>query len=449
MKQILLLTAMFISSISIAQIPNYEFESWDNYTISNINDWVISGNVSQTTDRTDGNYALRLDNKKNADIEVGFVANTMLLEDLAGGKPYTDIPLVMSFDTKYNLAQGDVGKVIAIFKLMGQPLGSVDFSITGNSADTFINYKVPIQWALSASPDSVIVLFISNDFESNEVNGDGYMILDNIVFETFGAPDDQIDNPSFENWNDINIPFPTGWMTTNIVVNQFFNYTGDIQSVVESNDAHFGSSMLLQNKKLGDDIVPGIAFTGDKFDETFPPAFSVSQNWQNFQGYYKYIPDGGDTANITIIMYQDGNIVGLGEFKASDTVENITYFSTPISYFGQPNADSAILIVTAADFDEPQGENTKLWVDKITFTNAIASVEKTESTLKVFPNPANTQISVNVDFKVSSYIILNAIGEVVVTSEKNVIDITILPSGTYILKAKGDSQIVTTKFIKL
>ncbi|MBT8327999.1 MAG: hypothetical protein KJP21_09775, partial [Bacteroidia bacterium] len=262
MRHLLLIPLLLFCILAVSQIPNYEFENWENHEIESPDDWVFSGNVSQTTDKNDGLYAVRLENKSNSEPEVGFVANTIISDNLEGGQPYTDIPLVMRFDAKYDLAQGDVGKAIAIFKAAGQAIGTVDFSMTGNTADTFVTYTIPIQWFVSAAPDSLIILFVSNDFDNTSLNGDGYLIIDNVVFESIGVPDDQVDNPSFENWGTIDIAHPSDWYTTSLLVSDVFGIQSDIESVVKSTESHAGFSALLQNKSFDGDILPGVAFTG-------------------------------------------------------------------------------------------------------------------------------------------------------------------------------------------
>ena len=450
MKQLLLFTALLFNILAFSQVPNYEFENWDNFEIESPTDWVFSGNVSQTTDKTDGSFAVRLENKANAEPEVGFVANTVISDNLEGGQPYSDIPLVMRFDAKFDLATGDVGKALAIFKASGQAIGTVDFSMTGNTADTFVTYKIPIQWFVSAAPDSLILLFVSNDFDNNSVNGDGYMIIDNVVFESFGVPDQQVDNPSFENWGTIDVAHPTDWYTTSLLVTEVFGVQADIESVVKSTESHSGFSVLLQNKSFGGDILPGVAFTGKEFDETFPPAFEVSDNWEYLQGYYKYAPENNDTGAIAVLMYQNGYMIGSGQFDLTKPVNDMTYFSTPIGYFaaGGAFADSASIVIASADFDNPKGTNTKLWVDKLSFTNDPASLDDVSKVIRVFPNPTSNTLNVTVDFQAERFEVINVLGEEVITTRSNTIDVSHLPKGTYFIHVIGGNKILTTSFLK-
>lgn len=448
MRKLLILPFLFLSLLALSQVPNFEFENWDNFEIQSPADWSFNGNVSQSLDKTDGTFAVKLENKISSEQEIGFVANTPITNNFNGGKPYTDIPLVMRFDAKYDLAQGDVAKAIAVFKASGQPIATVDFSMTGNTADTFVTYKIPIQWLISAVPDSIIILFVSNDFDNTQLNGDGYLIVDNLIFESIGIPDQQVDNPSFENWETTNVAHPTNWYTSSLIASELLGFQIDVESVVKSTVSHSGFSLLLQNKFFDGELFPGVAFTGNSFDENFPPAFAVSSNWKNLQGYYKYNPENNDSGSIAALMYQNGNIIGSAQFYATNLVDDISYFSTPIVYFGGSTPDSATIIIASANFENARGTNSKLWVDKLSFTNNPASTENLTKTISVYPNPSNNVINVSVSFDAENYYVFNLIGEEVILSESNVIDISELPSGSYFIRVTGNNNILTTKFVK-
>ena len=112
------------------QIPNGGFEQWSNLSTTSLQDWDQIGNVYRSTDAVSGSYALRLEN----DLELGTfgaIANVALENNLEGGQPYDEIPLVMSFFLKYDLGIYDVGMVYAIFQAQGQTLGSVAFGFSG------------------------------------------------------------------------------------------------------------------------------------------------------------------------------------------------------------------------------------------------------------------------------------------------------------------------------
>lgn len=77
----------------------------------------------------------------------------------------------------------------------------------------------------------------------------------------------------------------------------------------------------------------------------------------------------------------------------------------------------------------------------ITVTEATAISETETNAGLLFPNPANEQITVMTDKPIFIY---NKLGELVLTTSANPVDLSTLRSGVYLLKSEG----VTEKFIK-
>lgn len=431
----------------VAQVPNYEFEEWENVEIPTLKYWNVLGNVEQSKDATSNQFAIQLNNKKT-DGSFGVVANTNLAAGLGGGTPYDDMPFVMRFDIKYNLAAADTANIIAYFKVAGQFNAQVNFKVTGNSADTFVRIKYPIQWVVSTNPDSVILVISSHTFET-PVQGDGSIIIDNLVFETFGKPDLQLPNNNFETWDITKIPYPKSWYTTNLFAHDFYAIQEDVKSVVASSEAHYKTSLLLQNIKIGDNILPGIAITGTTFNDQFPPAFPVASNWKYLQGYYKFLPQNKDTGIVAALMYYKGNLVGTGQLGIINQANTIRYFSVPITYFLPVIPDSACIVLSSSSFTNPQSVDTKLWIDKLSFTNTTASVSSVQSALNVYPNPVENVIFINSELPLERYEIYNSFGELVLVSNEQQIDVSILVPGHYIIWAKNSSHVVKHTFIKI
>ncbi|MBI3235878.1 MAG: T9SS type A sorting domain-containing protein [Bacteroidetes bacterium] len=83
--------------------------------------------------------------------------------------------------------------------------------------------------------------------------------------------------------------------------------------------------------------------------------------------------------------------------------------------------------------------------------NAVNQIESEIKSIAIYPNPANSEISIDIKstgtFEVQ---ILNMIGEVVLTVQNNkAIDISHLASGVYTISLKQGEQVYTHKLIKL
>ncbi len=445
MRFFLISTFLCCILFSVAQIPNYEFENWSDRELYEPVNWMLEGFATYTSDASSGGTAVLLENKNGG---FGYVTNTLLTGQLLG-EPYEDFPLTCRFSAKYDLADGDTGKVLAIFKSSGAPVGTIDFNLTGNSGDTFTTFKYPIQWSVNLYPDSIIFVVSSKDFTDQVIDGDGYVIIDNIVMESFGNPHQQLLNNDFETVDTTRIPYPNDWYTTNLIGIDLFGDNSNNEAVVQTDESHHGIGMLVQNVYAGNDLVPGFAVTGDTFDMTFPPTFAVSKRWSYLQGYYKYQSDNNDAGVIYAILYYQGSPIGSAQFNITEDQENLTYFSSQIVY-GVPSIspDSAVIIIGCADFENPKGENTKLWVDRLSFSDGVASIPTTIVDAKFYPNPVRDRLHIitNEPMKGS---IANMLGQEVLKFDTKNIDVSMLNPGTYHLRYTVNGALITTKFIKL
>jgi hypothetical protein len=446
MKELLVFAFCLIAAPLLAQIPNYEFEEWESREIANPENWVLGGNASITSDASDGSKAIRLENKL-ATNTFGYVANTVLEQPLRGGQAYSDNPLVLRIDAKYDLAAGDLAKCIMLMQTAGNTIATVELDLNGNSGDTFTRFRVPIQWVVNTLPDTVFFAMASNDFAS-PINGDGYVIIDNLSFETFGNAKDPITNPSFEEVSTNTIVYPQGWYTSDLFVLDELGMPSESQAVSSSTESHYGKSMLLQNTTINGGILVGLAITGQSFSTDFPPAFELVSKPSYLQGYYKFQPDNNDTGQIGVFLYKNGSLVGMGQLGFVSKVDEIRYFTVPINYFGL-TPDSASILVSCSNLERPRGSQTKLWVDKLSFTNSIASKPKWQQDTRLYPNPATDCIKVSSSNPYQSFTVTNSCGEQVLSSLNKTLDVSSLASGVYYISCRNNEKTVILKFVKL
>ena len=159
----------------------------------------------------------------------------------------------------------------------------------------------------------------------------------------------------------------------------------------------------------------------------------------------------------------DSTVTSLPD-NASDgvTVDKIVYnCTTPLELWRMNNADHIWMY-------QPVNDTSNIYVawyfflDKQHPNPSTASIETIEQdiTLKVFPNPANDQISIRVDLNTSENVEINLI-DVVGSQVDNVYkgnmqaganiveyEISNLPSGIYFLQLKGAASTKTMKLIK-
>ena len=97
------------------------------------------------------------------------------------------------------------------------------------------------------------------------------------------------------------------------------------------------------------------------------------------------------------------------------------------------------------------GINTPLYfcLDDIIYKTTSTSInyEIENNNFSIYPNPTKDFIIINENVDIVN--IFDLTGRLVLISKEDKIDISYLPSGTYILQAKTDTNIKTTKFVKL
>jgi hypothetical protein len=447
MRYLPILFALLSAWSVFGQVPNYEFEEWDSLSISSIANWSTIGQVERVNNNVNGDFAIKLSNRIT-DKSFGLITNANIDTRITGGSSYNDMPFVLRFDVKYNLALGDTATVLAFFKVAGQINAQVNFKFTGSSADTFVRIKYPIQWIISTSPDSVLLLVSSHTLET-PVQGDGSITIDNIVFETFGNPDEQLPNTDFEDWIETSIPYPKTWYTTDRNVYDTYESREPIKSVVQTNESHYKTGLLLQNKRFLGGILPGMALTGETFSDKFPPAFPVSQAWKYLQGYYKYAPQNNDSGTIAVLMYLKGNLIGSVQLSIVNPKHEITYFSVPITYYLPLTPDSACIVLSSAGLLNPKGEDTKLWIDRLSFSNNIASNDELEIELKLYPNPVSQTLFIEANHHFVQFEVYNDLGQLLISTHSKEIDVQVLSTGCYTLVAKNEFHSLKYKFVKL
>lgn len=372
-------------------IPSGDFETWTDRDRFALDHYLTAGLASRSAEAYSGNYSIRLENKlvEGGDDLSGIVTNAILGDrSYSGGEPYDEAPLSMRFYAKYDLAIGDRAEVLSIFMLNGTVLGLAHIELEGKT-DTFTRFSVPINWQISAIPDTVVLIISSKDLDSNSVSGDGYVLIDDLHFATFSNRDKELRNGNFENWTSNDRKAPQGWFTVDDVIELSGAPINPL--VTRSSEKHGGSySMKLQNGSVNGQKFPGVAATGDDPNDFEKPAFPVSRNWKYLEAWYRYSPANGDSLMLLVGMFKLGIPVGLTQYRSSTSASEWTYLSVPMQYFTNLiTADSAVLMVSAANPELVRGENSTLYVDDMRFSDSPVGIDNERlEQLQIYPNPA-------------------------------------------------------------
>lgn len=452
-KTIVLLLALHVIVVAQGQnIPNGDFENWSTKNEVVIDQWVSSGDVTATTDAYEGSKALKLTNTASTERR-GYVATGAFSQNKLQGIPYDEKPLSIRFRAKYDLALGDRAQVAVLFYLKGNAIAFSSTYIEGSSKDTFNYFSVPITWNLSTQPDSVGIVMSSLDLETQDFNGDGYIIIDDFHFATISTRNKEVPNGDFEDWSTKSREVLSSWFTTDDFLREILPDGSPVPFVTKSNKGRSGTKAIeLQSHQFGTDIIPGMVIVGDHFVDNEEPTFPVSKRWKYLEGYYQYKPVQGDSAFFGAFFFKNGIAIGGTQFAIDKEATSYTYFAKEISFFSSVTPDSAVVFIASANPDNPRGNGSWLLVDDIQFSDQNSSVFNLDmNKLSVYPNPFNNYLKIDGTDQMlgAEYRLLDLLGKPVksgVLTRNLIIDMSSELPGVYVLQIAG-KHINTSKIV--
>lgn len=288
----------------------------------------------------------------------------------------------------------------------------------------------------------------------------------------------QIPNSGFENWTTVStttanyeIPDPP-WKTFNSYS------TGIFYPVTKSSD-HYplgvgNYSIRIQSDTSIFKLIPpahagGIGMAWTTLSTTLGPgvAFPITGHPNTFCGYYKFIPQNGDSMVIMLILFKNGQSVSQATFSTKTSAPNWSPFEIPINTY--TDADSAtIMLGSFYCFPgySPRG-NSILYVDNLSFDKLITSVlGETDSDLPLslrlhqnYPNPFNPSTTITYTIPADGKVLLKVFDilgrEVTTLVDRNttagkhsiVWDGTNFSSGIYFYNVKFNGQVLSKKML--
>jgi len=268
----------------------------------------------------------------------------------------------------------------------------------------------------------------------------------------------QIPNNGFEQWYNVgNCMRPTGWGSTN----DWTDTTGSYFAVTRSTD-HFPVSVGNYSIRIETKASLLPAFWAQGYaclgypGQYLRPGFAITGHPNSWNGYYKFLPQNGDTMFIYIRLFYNGVVVSDNALTSTDTVANWTPFTINLPSYTQ--ADSAAIVLASYYFNMgiPQG-NSILYVDNLSFDGLISSIS--DQTVKntffnLYPNPASDIVTLNIENKNNADLTLNiyAIAGTLVKSEilkqnNRQINIKDLCNGIYMVEIKSIDFIESQRLI--
>lgn len=193
-----------------------------------------------------------------------------------------------------------------------------------------------------------------------------------------------IPNYNFENWSNGANAAPDNWQDHGT------NHPG-FYPVTRSTDYSLGTySVRLENKIANGDTTKGEFETFyPGYGEGLGPVFPVSTAYTSLKGFYKYVPENGDSAMVMVALFKDGyantqgfaNLLAFG-YAMLGTASTFTPFSSiDFWYDGAGVPDSAYINIAAfKGIDITNGQqlpvhgNSVLYVDALNFDSYISGI---------------------------------------------------------------------------
>lgn len=407
-KTLLTLFAFTLFTLFVnAQIVNGNFEVWDNISWEDISDGNSSvhrdgGTASKTTDKQQGNFAIKLETKiANGDTMFGyFIFGDFGDEGAQEGYPYTQKPNAITGYYKCDIKTGDSAGLMVVF-MKADTVLSMNMFPLGGTKNSFTQFSFPLSFPGNVSPDSVLIAGVSSNPFNQTAKDGGWIIFDNISFSGAGITQ-QIPNTDFENWVTYGYEDLNGWYTGNDDI--YEEYGGSDKFAVKTTDAYKGTYALefkttkivwgdgstdyrreVMNFQYGQsNPMGGIVYDGKTID--------------TLVGYYKYFPTGSDSAEVQLAFK---NMIGWGfNFNLPLTAtSSYKQFAIPFDHSMMGKPDSVRIAFNSSRWPvDSSNVGSKLIVDEVHWKSkplntSIADAGKF-NVFRSYPNPASEYFTI-------------------------------------------------------
>lgn len=454
-------------------IPNGNFESWTVSTFEDPQFYPSTSNqqafyrcqapfnIVKTGDAYHGLYALEMTTYTSpGDTCFAFCLHTPNANGdpstWDGGIPYNQKPTGIRGYYQYNVATGDSGGIIAIFKLAGTQIGTYFFQI-GGMHPSYTLFDFTFNPPLSQTPDSLIFGAVSSNVFSNVALPGSVLKLDSISFTGVSSQPAQM-NGDFELWQSQTIYGLQSWYMNN----------DNGKGVFRSSDAKAGIYAVELKTYLGDDNgVPrargGSINNGiwDKGCNCYKGGYAFSNKIDTLVFSYKYSPAlPNDSALVNLSFRSNGNNI----WNTGKNLGASTGYQTVELPFNIPSIPDSVTIQIESSLwqDSLIGfVGADLKIDEIHFKTqplftGIHEIKK-EEMVKIYPNPVNTYATIEINattniagLKFRVYDIFGrTVKNFVVDKLKFILEKNDLSSGLYFYELKNEKEILKTGKILL
>lgn len=372
-------------------IPNWDFELWDTISSKRPVGWQ-SGFITDSVVSYNATSAVLLSGYEQSqnEVEASFVHNGIVENNQV-------LPLVainLRPDTiagyfNYDVEAGDTASVATAMFFEGNLIAFHFFPITGSSSGLFELLKFEIEYSTADTPDSVFIAVVSGNI-LGEPSVNSSVTVDDLHFPGVNYT---IENGDFENWETVGKYLPQNWSTPDDR-NDIISNTNVFQ-VTDAVSGDFGFKVI--NNHFTQHRNTFIHLSDDP-ENVDGPHFPISQKYAQFNGYFKFLPENGDSLMMSVSMFNNGQPIGFSWLALDTLVQDYQLFELPINYYG-----SGELIPDSANVrfqifgDSLSGGGGVLFLDNLGFDGfysntipnptSVLSLEPTLSDWNLYPNP--------------------------------------------------------------
>lgn len=433
------------------EIPNCSFENWDTLLFDVPLGWTRIG-ISHKVNSYNGTNAVEL--YGGSVNKMGAVVAGLVGDDFpTGGFPLTAQPDSIKCRARYNIMNGDTAFLAAIFKKNGQVTSLQTIPIIGNTGGAWVEVKGDLSFPNSDIPDSAIVgVLSSNTFNEALSNPNSVLAADDISFT--GTPD-VIPNGDFEQWTSELFDAPADWYTI-----EADNGSYVVNRIDKTTEAAAGNYALkLSNDPSGGR--PSYAQVG-KNSNSNQAVFPVAGRHQTFNVFLKFLPQGGDTLNISAMLYKNGNPIAFGWMNVDTLVPNYKGFEMLIDYQGSLLIPDSASVAVRLGSDTAYGSSIA-YVDLLSFdgfkqTVGLQQADDRDILCTVYPNPASDKLEItfiNNHTANVAYILTDLQGKLMLEDKvqenagliHHALDVSAVSSGFYLMTVSTGSGIVQKRIV--
>lgn len=291
-----------------------------------------------------------------------------------------------------------------------------------------------------------------------------------ILMVTIGATGQTVvPNGGFETWiNDTTYENPQYWDTPNKEISSIPIFgTTVVSKSTDHEEGIYSAKLETKHIAILPVNIPGFITLGNltidliNFTYTITGGVPINDNPTHLQGFYKYIPKGGDSCLIAIALFKTiGNVadtIGSGYFSTHDTINDWTPFSAWINYNTIATPDTMNIIALSSAQNTPTA-GTILYVDNITLDYTVGvEHQNPQAGIEIYQDKETKRLLLFFDFtfpQQTSVALYNMSGQIVnatrtglVRKQKLEISYSDLRQGIYVLEIIHDNQKMTKKFI--